>query len=123
MEQKIPFYLAYQMPVKEEDEKALEQDYFYLRSLYPEIAKQLIPYIEDECEQLEYTGSMMYDEYPDPLQLRMACTRVFRKVKKEGNTDEDCLMELIIVMMYQEMCRRRQEYRHYKKRLYQMPHL
>lgn len=112
--------MAYQMPLREEDEINLNRDYAYMKSLYPDMAKRVLPYVEDECDRLEYAGSMMYDEYPDPLTLRLACRRVYDQVKNEEQKD---LLELITIMMYQEMCQRRHEYRMNKRKLYQIPRI
>ena len=69
MEEKLPYYMAYPMPLLYDDERQNQRDYEYMKSVYPGTAKRLIPYIEEECDRLEYTGSVMYDEYPDRLQL------------------------------------------------------
>ena len=69
MDEKLPYYMAYPMPLLYDDERQNQRDYEYMKSVYPGTAKRLIPYIEEECDRLEYTGSVMYDEYPDRLQL------------------------------------------------------
>lgn len=71
MDEKLPYYMAYPMPLLYDDERQNQRDYEYMKSVYPGTAKRLIPYIEEECDRLEYTGSVMYDEYPD--RLRCCC--------------------------------------------------
>lgn len=110
------------MPIREGKETDPEKDYAYMKSLYPKTAKRILPYVEEECDRLEYTGSMMYDEYPDPLMLRLACKRVYEQVKDKEENKTD-LLDLITIMMYHEMCQRRREYRNYKRKLYQIPHI
>ena len=65
MDEKLPYYMAYPMPLLYDDERQNQRDYEYMKSVYPGTAKRLIPYIEEECDRLEYMGSVMYDEYPD----------------------------------------------------------
>ncbi|MCD7744607.1 MAG: hypothetical protein LUI13_04865 [Lachnospiraceae bacterium] len=47
------------------DEMQTERDFRMLQSMYPNAAKELLPYIEEECDRMEYDGSAMFDEYPD----------------------------------------------------------
>ncbi|MCD8012560.1 MAG: hypothetical protein LUG99_05210 [Lachnospiraceae bacterium] len=47
------------------DEMQTERDFRMLQSMYPDAAKELLPYIEEECDRMEYDGSAMFDEYPD----------------------------------------------------------
>lgn len=49
-----------------EDDYETERDLERMKNLYPEISKELFPWIEDVCDQMEYEGSLMYDESPDP---------------------------------------------------------
>ena len=95
MENKLPFYMAYPVPLLYNDDRNARRDYDYMKSIYPDTAKRVLPYMEEECDRMEYDGSMMYDEYPDRLQLH-----------------------LIEVMTYQELCRRRVEHREIRKKIY-----
>ena len=38
--------------------------------------------MEDECDRMAYEGSVVYDEYPDQLQMRMMCRRIYDRVKE-----------------------------------------
>ena len=82
MNPKLPYYMAYPMPLAYDDEKIERRDFEYMKSLYPAMAKKVLPYVEDECDRMEYDCSMMYDEYPDKLQLRMMCSRIYDNVRK-----------------------------------------
>ena len=63
--------------------------------------------------------SMMYDEFPDQLQLRMMCRRIFRRMEEEEEEEAgEWLMELVQVMTYHELCQRRCEYRNCRRRFY-----
>ncbi len=118
MENKLPFYMAYPVPMLYDDDRNARRDYDYMKSIYPDAAKRVLPYIEEECDRMEYDGSMMYDEYPDRLQLRLMCRRIYDKAEKEENDPGTWLMDLIEVMTYQELCRRRAEHRDIRKKLY-----
>ena len=118
MENKLPFYMAYPVPMLYDDDRNARRDYDYMKSIYPDAAKRVLPYIEEECDRMEYDGSMMYDEYPDRLQLRLMCRRIYDKAEKEENDPGTWLMDLIEVMTYQELCRRRVEHREIRKKIY-----
>lgn len=111
MDKRQPFYMVYKMPVILGDDRWNRRDYDYMKSIYPETAKRLIPFVEEECDRMEYDGSMMYDEYPDQLQLRLMCRRIYDRAKDEEENPGEWLRDLIQVMAYQEMCQRRCEHR------------
>ena len=98
MNKKLPYYMAYPLPLQYDDERRERMDYEYMKSLYPDMAKKILPYVEEECDRMEYKCSMMYDEYPDRLQLRMMCRRVYDNVMKNeklfyGDGYEEMYME------------------------------
>ena len=127
MDEKLPYYMAYPMPLLYDDERQNQRDYEYMKSVYPGTAKRLIPYIEEECDRLEYMGSVMYDEYPGRLQLLLLCRRIYNRAKadetkkdeaKEGEETGEWLQNLIQVMTYQELCQRRRENRSMRRKYY-----
>lgn len=118
MDNRLPFYMTHPMPLLYEDERMMRRDLDYMKSIYPKAAKRLLPYVEEECDRMEYDGSMMYDEFPDQLQLRMMCRRIYGRMAEEEEEAGDWLMELIQVMTYHELCQRRCEYRNCRKRFF-----
>lgn len=90
-----------------------------LKSLYPETARRLLPYIEDECDRMEYDCSMIYDEYPDQLQLNLMGKRIYDRAKEKEENPGEWLRDLIQVMMYQEVYKRRSDRRKYGKKYFQ----
>lgn len=136
MNQRLPFYMVYDtdnmmMDWNTWDEEWISRrDYEYMKSIYPETAKQIYRYVEEECDRIEYSGSMLFDEYPDQLQLRLLCRRIYEKVQSTGitadteqvkeskNWKENWLMELIQVITWQEILKRRKEYRKYRRKFY-----
>ena len=108
MNQKLPYYMAYPMPLAYDDERVERMDLEYMKSLYPALAKRILPYIEEECDRMEYGNSVIYDEYPDRLQLRMMCGRIYENVRKNEERyleiEKDAqLKDLIELMLYQEL--------------------
>lgn len=122
MNQKLPYYMAYPMPFVFDDERTERMDLEYLKSLYPDIPKRLLPYVEEECDRMEYDNSMVYDEYPDKLQLRLMCARACGNIEKneKGIYDDDMgkIRDLVEVMMYQELYKRRCDHRRKSRRIY-----
>lgn len=102
---KLPYYMVYPFPYDYDEEHIRERDRAYVQSLYPVLAKTLLPYVEEEMDRLEYKGSMIYDEYPDKLLLRLLCSRVHQKA--ESAMQEEIPRELTEILVYQELCRRR----------------
>lgn len=90
-----------------------------MKSLYPETARRLLPYIEDECDRMEYDCSMIYDEYPDQLQLNLMGKRIYDRAKEKEENPGEWLRDLIQVMMYQEVYKRRSDRRKYGKKYFQ----
>ena len=133
MDQKLPYYMAYPMTLDFEDERAERMDYEYLRSMYPEIPKTILPYVEEECDRMAYENSMIYDQYPDKLQLRLMCGRICADIKKHEKLSRNESMrellndmeqggkwprDLTEVMLYQELFRRRSGQRRSARRFY-----
>lgn len=135
MQEKLPYYMAFPMPSLFGDDKQEKRDMEYLKSLYPNTVKRVLLYVEMECDKLEYDGSMIFDEYPDQLQLYMVCSRIYDKVKEEEGEPEDLagqdvealhrrpggrpphppkpdpLRDIVQVLLYQEIMRRRCDHR------------
>ena len=123
MNQKLPYYMAYPMPLAYDDERVERMDLEYMKSLYPALAKRILPYIEEECDRMEYGNSVIYDEYPDRLQLRMMCGRIYENVRKNEERyleiEKDAqLKDLIELMLYQELYNQRCRNRRTRNQFY-----
>ena len=113
------------------------QDFAYFKSLYPAACKQMQLCVEAVCDELEYEGSPIYDEYPDQLQMRMMCRRIYDRVKELDGIEpeemqmeaqehmgirrrrkEDWLGDMIQIMVYQELFRRRCDHRKCRRNFY-----
>ena len=62
-----------------EDVREFAEDLERLQELYPDIAKEILRYAEEACDELEYEGSMMYDEQPDKIQFRNIAGKIYDK--------------------------------------------
>ena len=97
------------------DENEYEDDILYLKRMYPGIAKEIAEFVEDECDKMEYAGSMMFDQYPDKVSVMKLVGDIYDKVKYHDEKSP-YLKHLIQVMLCDEMHHRRCRYR--RKRRY-----
>ncbi len=68
--------------------KENRRDVDELKSMYPMSAKKILPYVEEECDRMEYEGNLsVYDEYPDRLLLYLMAGRIYDRMK-EGEKKE-----------------------------------
>ena len=155
MNEKLPYYMAYPTPFSYDDERTERMDLEYLKSMYPDIPKRLLPYVEEDCDRMEYENSMVYDQYPDKLQLKLMCRRACDNALRHerklfagymdgragdgGSREEDAgetrisensaggitageversVRDLIEVMLYQELYKRRCDHRRRCRRFY-----
>lgn len=129
VDNRLPYYMAYPMPLLYDDERTERRDFEYMKSMYPLTVKRILPYVEEECDRMSYAGSVIYDEYPDRLQIEMMCNRVYEKVKNcKPKDDEEMemqmakgdswLRDLVQIMLFQEMFRRRNIHRRNRRRFY-----
>lgn len=132
-EQPIPFYMAYPFLLPLDQEQAQEKDLQVMKSFYSRRAAR----IQEKADRMEYDGSMMFDEYPDKFMMEHLCRKIEQEVLKEeeGNTpvliieetcqggkgscgnrrEEEGLRDLIGVILFNEMFRRRSRHRRQKR--------
>lgn len=130
---KMPFYMSYPMQNLYLTEMEYEKDMERMKELYPKDVGQILEFVEDECDKMEYEGSLMFDEYPDRLMIEMIVDRIYQQVQKNGSDIEteqyrderrpghrppppppqrgDHLRDLIGVILNNEMYRRRCRHR------------
>lgn len=77
---KIPFYMAYPMQDVYLSEIEYERDRERLKEMYPKEAKCIQRVVEEECDKMEYDGSLMFDEYPDRVMVQKLCDDIYNKV-------------------------------------------
>ena len=83
-----------------EEMKMTERDLRMLQTMYPETAKSLLPYIEEECDKLEYEGSMMYDEHPDPTTIQRIQETIWEEVRDQFPEEPEEEPDDILTMQY-----------------------
>lgn len=79
----MPYSLMYPYPDLYMSEMETERDLQYLQQMYPADAKRMQKKVEEECDKLEYEGSMMYDEYPDRVSMLLICDRIADALARE----------------------------------------
>lgn len=63
-----------------------ELEYNYFKSMYPEHVRKIMGYCEQMCDELDYEGSMMYDELPDKARVNRLVDEIYDKL---NYVDED----------------------------------
>lgn len=114
---KVPFYMTYPMQNLYMTELEYQKDMERMKELYPSEVRKAQDLVEEECDKMEYEGSLMFDEYPDRLMLRRICSRICDKL--EDNIEATQMSErrnsglanLVQVLLYNEMYNRRCRYR------------
>lgn len=115
----LPFYMAYPLPVYYQEEDTVTRDLEYLQQMYPAEAKRYQKIIADILNQVDYEGSVIYDEYPDKWQLYRLSQIVMDKLKRnkeaegelaasdqeKGNWEQ--IEEFVQVLLYYEIYKKR----------------
>ncbi len=107
---------TYELMENYEDEVG---DILYLKELYPPSFILFQNIIDEECDKLEFDGSIMFDEYPDKERLRTLEMKVYQLAKngikenmakeqnKMGMPSDEWLKDIMCVLLINEMMRRR----------------
>ena len=108
----MPFYMAYPMPMFGQQENTVMRDLEYMQQMYPKEAKRYQKLIAGILDKMDYEGSMIYDEYPDKLQLCLMCRRAYEQVMKQEKWEKETytpeqIREIVEILMYQELMERR----------------
>ena len=114
-DQYFPFYVTSMNSHGFQEEKNQDREIRLMKSYYPKISRIIQEKVEEECEYMDYEGSRMYDEYPDKFMLYHTCRKIRKEVEPElqlqeiqwRSIPENFLDELIQILLYQEMERRR----------------
>lgn len=113
----MPFYMTYPLPMFRQQENTVLRDLEYLQQMYPKDAKRYQKIISGILDKLDYEGSMIYDEYPDRIQLYKLYTDVLERIRKEEETKDNSqppseekwewIGDLIQIILYYEIYKRR----------------
>ena len=129
IEKPLPFYAAYPFFMGMDQEKEQERDMQVMKSYYSKTAAAIQELVEQECDRMEYDGSMMFDEYPDKLMMEHLCRRIAERYMDQASqrpeemeamsrSSDDGLRDLIGVLLYNEMFCRRCRQRRRRRRFY-----
>ena len=106
----FPFYTTYANPLLYEGERMQDKEFNLMKSYYPGTVQHIQEKIEEECDLMDYEGSRLYDEYPDRFMLYHICSQVKEEMSSDTIAQEmpgGFLDDLIEVLVYQEISRRR----------------
>lgn len=73
----IPPYALYGYDNSEE----LDKDVDYMKALYSKALKRIQQEIDEECDKLEYSGSCMFDAFPDQVHLGTIIDRIYNRMQ------------------------------------------
>lgn len=86
----MPFYAAYPSGSDMDQEREQERDMRRMKTYYSRRAAAIQELVEQECDRMEYDGSMMFDEHPDKLMMENLCCRIEdRYLQQEDNGSEE----------------------------------
>lgn len=74
----IPSYPFYGYDNAEE----MNRDVEYMKGIYPQTVRKILKEIEDECDKLEYDGSIMFDSIPDAVSLANLVDTIYVRVSE-----------------------------------------
>lgn len=121
----FPFYMGYgqqwNTPVFTNEDRILE-DMEYLQQMYPSYAKKYQGVINSVVDKVDYSGSFIYDQYPDKTTLMRMVQSIMVIIKTNEDKTEELtpsesipweekepwIRELVTVLMYNDIIKRRQ---------------
>jgi hypothetical protein len=99
--------MAYPLPMFYQEEDTVTRDLEYLQQMYPAEAKKYQAIIRQVLDQMDYDGSMIYDEYPDKWQIYRLTQIIVDKIKKQQETVNDGIEEFVQVLLSYEIYKKR----------------
>lgn len=111
----LPFYMAYPLPLYYQEEDTVTRDLEYLQQMYPAEAKRYQKIIAEILNQIDYEGSVIYDEYPDKWQLYRLTKTIMDKIRRtdgmnnadEGDNYGENFEDFVQVLLYYEIYKKR----------------
>lgn len=87
--------------------------------LYPVEVSEIQHEIEEQCDKMEYDGSMMYDEFPDKISVEAMAKDICRKTecRHQEEISNRWKQALIQMMLCNEMSYRRERRRCHKRNM------
>lgn len=89
------------------------EDISYLKSIYPDSTKKIMDTIKATCDEYDYEGSCLYDQYPDRIWMEKISNSIYEQIKddpveaQDHRDGRDIRRNLIDVLLLNEiLCRR-----------------
>lgn len=115
------------IPSCEYDNYDMDMDIVNIKRLYPSTVRSLEPYINEECDKLDYEGSFMYDENPDKVSVERIVDRIYEKTNfnndepdlrasyMTGRGRQDNRRDIITIILLNEFLNRRRRCRNRRR--------
>lgn len=113
----LPFYMTYPLPLYYEDEHEMIKDMEYLQGQHPVEIRTLQNEIAQSLNVMDYSGSMIYDEYPDRFLMQRNGSQMADHIRKKYKDDVenpvhrmldwDGFEEIIMLLLHEEILKRR----------------
>ena len=68
------------------------RDFEYFKSMFPDRVKTLQMYVEEVCDEMEYDGSPIYDEFPDRILMEQMIQKIADRASATGQETEQAEM-------------------------------
>lgn len=68
------------------------RDFEYFKSMYPDRVKALQLVVEEVCDEMEYEGSPIYDEYPDRILMEQMIQKIAQRAEVTDEKPEQAEM-------------------------------
>ena len=68
------------------------RDFEYFKSMYPDRVKALQLVVEEVCDEMEYEGSPIYDEYPDRILMEQMIQKIAQRAEVSDEKPEQAEM-------------------------------
>ena len=113
----LPFYMTYADSSLYSRERIQEQEFALMKSYYPETARKFRKKLKKNVSLWIMREADFYDEHPDKFMMH----RLYRQIRSQVDGEmaaqeipDEFLDELIQVLLYQEISRRRCRRRRYR---------
>lgn len=104
----LPFFMTYPLPFMEGQPGREYDERDYMRQMYPNEAKQYLAIIYGVLDRMDYRDSWVYDEYPDQVALLRLTEIILRLIPVKGDMTRENQRNLLQILLYDEILRRRQ---------------
>lgn len=110
----IPFYKTFPFLDYYKNESQYEDDLVRVKEMYTGDVAMMQGVIEKRCDELEYEGSWIYDEFPDRQRVAVEKERISANFMT-GQDSKGLICTFAGILFDNELCRRRCRYRRYSR--------